>query len=76
MANAGAAERSAIDAPVAAFWKSSLRPMRMAVDAVAGRTTEDTRGAGTTNPLTAVRHSTRTPKNFIVSIWGGEVAAG
>lgn len=65
VAKAGAAVRSAIDAPVAAFWMSSLRPMRMAVGAVAERTTVETRGAGTTNPLTAVRHTTRNPRNFM-----------
>lgn len=66
VARAGAAVSTAIDAPVAAFWKSSFRPMRMAVEdvAVAGRT-DETRGAGTTNPRTAVRHTTSNPRNFM-----------
>ena len=72
MAKAGAAVRTATDAVVAAFWKSSFRPMRMGAVAVAGRTEVDRRGAlGATNPLTAVRHTVKKARNFIIVVEGG-----
>lgn len=43
----------------------------MGVEAVEGRTAAERRGAvGATNPDTAVRHTTKNPRNFIVAVKG------